>query len=131
MEQTLPKPFLYGAIILTVLFLVYVIGFSTTGTLGGAPQGLGATVATSSNPVIGTSGVILFSTSTCAARVITTVASPIMLTFSDYSAQTPTATFGHLQLASTTVTYDSGQYGCGLFKAFGFVSSAITISESR
>jgi hypothetical protein len=96
-----------------------------------AQPGIMATVATSSNPTISTTGVTLFATSTCAARIITTYASPIMLTFSDYAGQTPTATFGHLQTASTTVVYDASIYGCGLFKAYGFTSSAITVTETR
>jgi hypothetical protein len=109
----------------------YFLGLDSLVAHASAPSGLPATVATSSNPTIGTSGVVLFATSTCAARIITTVASPIMLTFSDYAGQTPTALVGHLQAASTTVVYDSGQYGCGLFKAYGFVSSAITVTETR
>lgn len=117
-------------VIAAVFALAFVLGSYTPkahATAGFLP----ATIATTSNPVISTSGITLFATSSCVARIVTTYASPIMLTFSDYAGQTPTATFGHLQPASTTVAYDSGQYGCGLVKAYGFVSSAITVSESR
>lgn len=90
-----------------------------------------ATVATSSNPTVGTTGVLVFATSTCSARIVTTYASPVMITFSDRIGQVPTGTYGHLQAASTTVAYDGGLYGCGAMKMYGFVSSAITVSESR
>lgn len=101
------------------------------GVVLGGGGGLPATVATSSSPTINTTPAILFATSTCATRVITTVASPIMLTFSDVQGKVPSGTTGHLQAASTTVAYDADLYGCGTFRAFGFVSSAITVTESR
>lgn len=116
---------------LAVVFLVLVVTYfsSNNNALGSAPTGLSATIATSTNPTVGTTALTVFATSSCAARIITTVASPIMITFSD--AFTPTATYGHLQAASTTVVYDSGQYGCGSVKVYSFVSSAISVSESR
>lgn len=97
-----------------------------------APAGLPATVATSSNPSVGTTAVTLAATSTgCAARIVTSRNSPLMLTFSDFKGDTPTATAGHLQLASTTIAYDSGIYGCGAVKAFGYVADTITVTETR
>lgn len=99
-----------------------------------APSGLSATLATTSQSAVGTNAIMLFATSTanqCTGRTITTYASPIMLTFSDYAGQTPTGVFGHLQAASTTQYYDGGQYGCQLVKAYSFVSQTITISEFR
>jgi len=107
------------------------VNLQAPGPTLGFQQGLDAIVATTSNPTITTTGVTLFATSSCSGRTITTVASPIMLTFSDRINQTPTGLFGHLQAASTTITYPAEQYGCGLFKAFGFVSSAITVTEYR
>lgn len=87
-----------------------------------------ATMATTSNPTItSTVGPTIAATSSCAARIITTVGSPIMLTFND---RVPTALFGHLQAASTTVSYDGGIYGCGSVRAYSFTSAAITISET-
>lgn len=99
-------------------------------TFAGAGE-LPATVATSSNPTVGTTATLVFATSTCASRIVTTVASPVMITFSDRIGQTPTGAFGHLQAASSTVSYDASEYGCGAIKMYGFVSSAITVSESR
>src|SRR3990167_7046135 len=121
---------LAGVIVLLIAMIV-LIGRSSGGTLSGAPPGVPGTVATSSNPTVSTSGIVIIATSTCSARIITTVASPIMLTFSDFEGDVPTALFGHLQGASTTVSYDSGVYGCGLVKAYGFVSSAITVTDVR
>jgi len=73
--------------------------------LGSVAPGLQAYVATTSPAGVTTTASTIFATSTCSSRTITTVASPIMLTFSDYANQTPTALFGHLQSASTTVDY--------------------------
>lgn len=121
----------YGIVIALVLAIVYMFGASATRVGASAPVGLPTTVATTSNPTIGTTASLLFATSTCDARIITTVASPIMLTFSDVQGKVPTGVFGHLQAASTTVVYDSGQYGCNAVRAYGFVSSAITVTETR
>jgi hypothetical protein len=63
----------------------------------------------------------------CASRVITTVASGIMLSFD--STLTPTGAVGALQAASTTIAYDSALYGCGAITAYGFASTTITVNE--
>jgi hypothetical protein len=96
-----------------------------------APSGLPSIVATSSVSAVSRTAISLFATSSCSARIITTAADPIMLTFSDYAAQTPSATYGHFQGASTTVAYDSGLYGCGLVKAYSFNGQDITLTETR
>jgi len=119
------KSFLFFAAFLLIAAVFLLPGVLRAST----PPGIAATIATSSNPVVGTTAVVVFATSSCAARIVTTVASPVMITFSD--DKTPTALFGHLQPASTTVAYDASQYGCGQTKMYGFVSSAITVSESR
>ena len=123
------KNFLQIAVICAVAVLLVTFLVVKNPVMGSAPSGLPAKVATSTNPTVGTTALTVFATSSCAARIITTVASPIMVTFSDQF--TPTATYGHLQAASTTVAYDSGQYGCGAVKVYSFVSSAISVSESR
>lgn len=123
------------ASILAIGLLVFgIMSFQAKTVKAGAPSGLPATMATTSSVIVGPGNAMtLFATSTaCATRVISTVAQPIMLTFTDNAGQSPTGIFGHLQAASTTVDYDSGLYGCGLVKAYGFVASTtITISESR
>lgn len=109
---------------------------------GSAPQGMMTLVASSTKKatVGSTSPVTLFSRNDgCNSRVITTYAAPIMLTFAtstdlDQTVE-PTGQFGHLQGASTTVIYDSGIYGCGVWQAYGFEvnsatpSSTISVSE--
>lgn len=96
-----------------------------------APSGLQASIATTSNPTVTSTAVLVFATSSCAARTISTSASPIMITFSDNQGKVPTGSFGTLQAASTTVTYDSGQFGCGAVKIYSFTSQVITVAEAR
>lgn len=113
-----------GMIVLTAMLL-------TEKTFGSAPSGLPAILATSTSITVGTTASNAIATSSCAARIITSRAQPLMLTFGDYSNQTPTGTFGHLQAASTTVVYDSGQFGCGLVKVYAFAADTITVTETR
>ena len=130
MTHKLIKSFQYGFAVLAVLAVAYVFSIQSI-VFAGAPSGLQATVATTSANAVGTTATMLFATSTCSARIVTTAASPVMLTFSDYANQTPTGSFGHLQAASTTVSYDGGVYGCGKVKAYAFVASTITLTETR
>lgn len=129
--MTLQKTILgFGA----ALFLIvgaFIAGSYTYHASASAPSGLQATMATSSNPTVGTTALLVFATSTCATRIVSTYASPVMMYFSDFTGQRPSATAGHLQAASTTVAYDSGLYGCGAVYMYGFVSTAITVSEAR
>lgn len=115
-----------GLIVLTALFI-------TQKTYGSAPSGLPTVVATSTPVVLASqTATVVIATSTCAARVISTTNTQIMLTFSDYNNTAPTATYGMLQPASSTVAYDSGQYGCGLVKAFSVGGATnITVSDNR
>lgn len=101
---------------------------------GSAHPGLAASVATTSNPTVTTSPSLAVATTTggnCSARIITTYAQPIMITFSDVQGKVPSGTFGHYQPASTTVAYDSGLYGCDAVRIYSFASQAITVSETR
>lgn len=101
---------------------------------GDAPSGLQATVATSTlGYPVGVSQTVLFATSTCNARIITTRTQPVMLTFTDVQGTVPTATTGHLQAASTTVAYNSGQYGCNTVRVISatLTTDTISVSESR
>ena len=100
-------------------------------SLGGALAGSEAKIATSTTSNLGAAGATaLFSTSTgCTSRIITTTPiAPIRLTFRDDDV--PTATFGHIQAASTSVAYDSAIYGCGRWEAFSWVAQAVSISET-
>lgn len=122
-------------IILIALIAVLIIPFFFSNKslvrVGSTPNGIVATVATSTNPSVSSTASVIFATSTCSSRTITTQQSALRLTFSDYNGATPTATFGVLQTASTTKEYDSAQYGCGLVKAYSYASDVITVLESR
>lgn len=128
MENSLKSHLAIGLGLVMAFAFITVIGFQRS--QASAIPGLQATVATSSNPAVDTTARILFASSTCAARVVTTYASPVMLTFADRGLA-PTATYGHLQAASTTVAYDSGQFGCGQVKVYSFTAQSITVSESN
>jgi hypothetical protein len=74
----------------------------------------------------------------CAARIISTGGRDISLTFSGTSSSTATSTLsltlasGHIQLASTTVTYPVETYGCGYIGLRGYgATSTIIITETR
>lgn len=119
-----------------ILAVIYLYGASASRVGASAPPGNIAFMATTSMQAVNTTASLLFATSSCSARIVSTVASPVMLTFYDASSTSiglnvPSGVFGHLQAASTTVVYDSGQYGCGTMRAFSFVASTITVSESR
>lgn len=132
MTNTIHKILLYGAVIVLVLLFMYLFGVSASRVGASAPNGLQAIVATSSAYSLTTTASTLVATSSgCAARIISTQGSPLMLTFSDLTGQTPTALLGHLQSASTTVAYDSGVYGCGLVKAYSFTTATTTVTETR
>lgn len=128
MDNKYPTPLLFVLALIVGAFMGYTL--QDEPSLGFAPGGVPVTVATTSNPTVNTSAAVVFSTSTvCAARSVTTYASPIMMTFKD--GFTPTALFGTLQGASTTVTYDAEQYGCGMIRIYSFATQAITVVESR
>jgi hypothetical protein len=68
-------------------------------------------------------------TSLCAARIISTAGSAIMLSFD--SNMTPSASVGITQAASTTVSYPADVYGCGPVTAYGYSSTTVSKIETR
>ena len=130
MTQT--KSLLYGIMTAIVLAIIFLVGASSQRVDASAFPGGQATVASSSiYAATAATASSLIATSSCSARIITTGASAVMLTFSDYSGQAPTGSFGHWQAASTTVAYDSGQYGCGLVKGFSYTAQLMTLTDVR
>lgn len=115
-----------------IALLILINAMKGGGTLGSAANGIQANAATSTNITVTTTASAFFATSTCASRTISTV-QPIMLTFSDINGATPTAVIGNIQGASTTVNYDAGLYGCGLFKGISAsgASGNVTVTEYR
>lgn len=129
---------------LTLLLSAYLGGVndSKNTVLGGAANGLPATIATSTVLTVGTTAITVWSTDasngSCSSRVITTTGKPIMISFGNrpnYPAgnratSTASATQGHYQAASTTVAYDASIYGCGTVGIYGFdAASTITVSQ--
>lgn len=131
MEKIINKLLTLGIMAVFMVF-VYTIYNKPDTASASAPTGLMSSVATTSQPTVGTTAISVFATSTsCNARIISTYASPVMITFSDFKGETPTGVFGFLQAASTTQAYDSGIYGCGLLKIYSFTSQTITVTETR
>ena len=132
-------------IILAVI--VIVLGFVIYGSfkskpenkpLGQATSGLPSTLAIATTTAVGpqVNKTIFSSNSVCTARVIGTAGSAVMITFGDpvngdVSSTTLTSMVGFTQVASTTIGYDSGIYGCGRWSAYGIASSTITTTEMR
>ena len=115
---------------ITFLTISVIILFGMKNANASAPSGLPATVSTTSQETLSTTALQLFATSTCSARIISTSGQPIMLTFSDKQGSVPTGSFGLIQAASTTVVYDSGQYGCGSVRGYSFGSQLLTLVET-
>jgi hypothetical protein len=129
MSRTIQLGAILGAMFITMFALAYLI--LAKPAFGSSPPGAPATVATTSLAFISTTPVTIIATSSCSARVISTASTSVMLTLSDYAGQSPNNTFGVFQAASTTKEYDSGQYGCGLVKAYGFAAGQITVMDVR
>ena len=106
---------------------------ASNNNLGGTAGIVPATVATSSfQAVTAGSARILFATSTsCAARIVSTQAGAIKLTFSDLTGQRPTGVSGHQQNASTTVAYPAEDYGCNAVWVYPYGTDTLTVTETR
>ena len=137
------KALWYVAGFLAAIALALWLGPMIQKSYGSAPSGLSTTI-TDFNVVSvgpGVNGTVLTHTSAnCTSRIISTGANAIMMKFSSSTVSNGVATaspkvsgnFGHLQLASTTVAYDGGIYGCGGIAAYGFdASSTIYYTELK
>lgn len=92
-------------------FLAVKVGPVELGSaLDGGAKGV---VATSTDFLTKGTVLDLIGTTTCTARVITTGAEGLGLTFGDEQGDRLTGFLGHYQAASTTVVYGSENYGCG------------------
>jgi len=138
------------AIISILALLLAALGGSQVANLGGSPGNLPSEIATSSTVSVGSKSVnVLFATTTvrlgsnalCSSRVVSTVADPILIQFSPGITEGPHGTtslqlgFGHLQAASTTVSYQAEDYGCGAWIVTGQgasgASTTISVTEFR
>lgn len=132
--MTLKQTHLASAIIAALLVVIIALLFASKNTspaLASAPTGLPATIATTSALAVTSTQTRIFATSSCSARIISTGVNGIMLTFSDKQGNLPTATTGFWQAASTTIAYDSGQFGCGAVRVYSSVDQTIYVSESN
>lgn len=125
-----PQTLLILAVVLILSGVLILIVPRETPPLGSAQPGIQVSIASSSNPVlVATTVGTVIGTTTCAARIITTQATAIVLTFND--RDTPTLGTGVWQGASTTVAYDSGQYGCGKVKAISSAAQVLSVIDAR
>ena len=120
--------FVAGGILL--ISIAYLAGSRVPSARGAAPSGLPAGTTTQSTVIASTTaGFFTKPNSVCSSRVISTASSSIMITF---GSTTPTGINGHWQGASTTVAYDSGLYGCGMWSIWGTsLGSIVTVTEIR
>ena len=130
MKITLQRSTIYLIAALIALFAVFLLISPKTPALGAANE-VQATVATTSNDVLGTTASLIYATSTCGARIISTGTSAIMLTFSDAQGAVPTGVNGIWQAASTTVSYSNGTYGCSAVRAFSYTTATTTVVETK
>ena len=130
MKLTLQNLFVsaIGAVAVFIAFTLFANPFTAGATDATVVP---ARMATTSPAAVTSTASLVFATSTCSSRVITTAASDINITFTDVQGLTPTALLGHVQRASTTVAYDAGLYGCGAVKIYSYASQTLTVSEAR
>lgn len=119
--------FLGAVMFLTFMAMMNGVRFASAS----APSGLPATWVSEAAYTVSTTALQIAATSTCAARIVSTSASPVQLGFSAAAGSTTSATVGTLQAASTTVVYDSGIYGCGQLSAYSFTSGTVNVVETR
>lgn len=120
-------PYLFALALVGVVFLA----FGETRVRATDASVIPAVIATTSTNTITTSQQLVFATSTCGSRIVSTGASAVMIGFSDRQGFLPTGVVGHLQGASTTVAYDAGLYGCGAMRIYSYASQLVTVSETR
>lgn len=129
------------ALIALLIAILGVLTGTQVANLGAETTGVATAAATTSTATVSGGGVTqLFSESPrCDSRIISTAGEPITLSFgstSPFGGAQATSTLqqgkGHLQAASTTVAYDSGIYGCGIWIARGNnATTTINLTETR
>ena len=133
MNRTLNVAVLVSSVVITSLVLFTLFAFAPHSNASSAP-GLGATVSSSTLENLSGGGENIIqatSTYTCAARIISTEGSAIMLTFTQAAGQNPTGALGTWQAASTTVAYDSGLYGCNAISAYSYTAQNLMVTVTQ
>lgn len=134
----------YGVIFACALAIASIFVLSTQNADGAAFTGTASNVRMSTTTVVGPQGSAVVKTqvfaanAACKSRVITTDGtSAIRISFKDIpgsgniGSTTVGATVGHLQLASTTVAYDSEIYGCGTWNIWAWASTTLSVTETQ
>ena len=121
--------------IIVLLFLAVFVGWFASNSIpkakGEAPPGMRATDASTSQITIpGNTALLVFASSTCISRIITSAPAQLWISLTDLE-EPPVPGRGHLQNASTTAAYDAGIYGCGLWRIYnsGASTSVFTITQ--
>jgi len=130
--STITKTSIACGVLLALSALLFLMAQSRP-VSGAAPDGERAAVATSSVSQSVTAGAVelLFATSSqCAARIVSTNAGEVKLTFSDHNGVRPTALAGFGQPASSTVAYDASVYGCGAVYVFPSYTGVLNVAET-
>ncbi len=119
-------------IILTLVCLVAIGGafFASRVSANVITQGIiPKVVSTTVMPVGPLQALTLVATSSaCTGRVISTASTSVMLSFQDGFTPTITNSKGSWQAASTTISYDNANFGCGAISAVAYASSSVTVT---
>ena len=127
----------------SILFLAAVLLMKPIDTaFGGAFTGSAAFLQYSTTTTAGPQGAavqkntLFAENQSCKSRTVTAPGtSAIMIAFDgipaagNVSSTSVSATVGHLQAASTTVTYDAEQYGCSQWHVWAWATTTLTVSE--
>lgn len=134
----------FGVLLAVMLGILAIFSLSTPNADGAAFTGTASNVRMSTTTVVGPQGSAVVKTqvfaanAACKSRVITTDGtSAIRISFKDIptsgniGSTTVGASVGHIQLASTTVEYDSGIYGCGTWNIWAWASTTLSVTETQ
>lgn len=125
MKKYIPFSIILSVLIILVMWYAY---NSIPKAVGSAPAGYVAKIGSSSLARIASqTSTQLYATSTCASRIIGQASSSLRAVFQD-NAVFPSGTFGHIHSGSTSVAYDSGIYGCGLWRIYNPSDSEVTFT---
>jgi hypothetical protein len=138
------KNYLFALIGLAIIVMGVFLYTPAQNALGESFTGTASNVTTAKTTTVGPQGTgvvrtqIFAGNSQCKSRIISTDGtSAIRISFKDIpgagnvGSTTIGAGIGTIQLASTTVEYNSGIYGCGTWNAWAYTSTTITLTETQ
>ena len=138
------KNYIFALIGFTIIAMGLFLYTPILNVQGAAFTGTSSNVRLATTTVAGPQGTgvvrtqIFAGNTQCKSRIISTDGtSAIRLSFKDIpgagnvGSTTIGASIGTIQLASTTVAYDSGIYGCGVWNAWAYASTTLTLTETQ